>query len=134
MDREQLKADHPDTFEAIRKEGQDAGLQQGVEQGAKAERERIAAIDAEAMPGHEALTAQAKADGWNVDKYLAACARADRDALKAAAVAHKADAPAPVKDTPPADGDGQTIKRAEFNALPSNKRMALSKSGVKVID
>jgi signal peptide peptidase SppA len=130
MDREQLKADHPETFEAIRKEGHDAGLQQGVE----TERARIAAIDAEAMPGHEKLTAQAKAEGWNAEKYLAECARADRAALAKAATEHKADAPAPLKDAPPADGDGKTLTRAQFNALSPQDRMAQSKAGVKVVD
>ena len=136
MNREQLKADHPEIFEAVRKEGHDAGQQEGIKQGAQAERERIAAIDAEAMPGHDALTAQAKAEGWNVEQYLAACARAERAAVKAAAEQHKADAPQPVKDAPApeAGGDAKTITRAEFNAAAPDKRMALVKSGVKVID
>lgn len=133
MNREQLKADHPELYQAVLKEGHDAGLQDGIKQGAQAERARIAAIDAEAVPGHETLTAKAKADGWNADQYMAAVGRAERDALKAAADKHQADAPKPAPDAAPAD-DGKTIKRTDFNALPAAERMARSKAGVRVVD
>jgi signal peptide peptidase SppA len=133
MNREQLKTDHPDTFEAVLKEGHDAGLQQGIKQGAEAERARIAAIDAEAMPGHEALTAQAKADGWQVEKYLAECARADRSALVKAAAAHKADAPAPVPNAPPPP-DGKTIKRDDFQKLSVADQRKQLAAGFSIVD
>jgi hypothetical protein len=44
-------------------EGMELGLKQGREEGAKAERERILGIERVALPGHEALVAEMKADG-----------------------------------------------------------------------
>lgn len=133
MNREQLKADHPELYEAVRKEGLDAGLQQGIEQGAKAERDRIASIDAAAVAGHDTLTAKAKAEGWDAGKYAVEVLAAEKAERHAALAAHKADAPAPVKDAPPADGVA-TIKRAEFQALDPAERAKRVKAGVKVID
>jgi signal peptide peptidase SppA len=133
MNRDLLKADHPEVFEAVRKEGFDAGCEQGLAQGAQAERERIAAIDAHAVVGHEAITAKAKAEGWDAGRYAMEVLAAEKADRAAAAARHAADAPAPVTDAPPADG-GNTIKRDQFNALPADKRMALSKAGIKVTD
>jgi capsid assembly protease len=134
MNRDQLKADHPEVFEAVRKEGHDAGLQEGITQGAQVERDRIAAIDTEAVPGFEALTAKAKADGWNADQYMAAVGRAEAEARRTAAADHKADAPAPLADATPPETSGKTLKRAEFERLAvADQRKALS-SGAKVID
>ena len=49
---EQLKNEHPDLYNQVRKEGQEAGIQ--------AERKRIQAIDDLAMPGNEELVNKAK--------------------------------------------------------------------------
>jgi signal peptide peptidase SppA len=55
MDVQTLKAEHPDVAEALINEGREAG--------ATAERERIQAVEAQSMPGHEKLIATLKFDG-----------------------------------------------------------------------
>lgn len=55
MDIQQLKAEHPAIAEALIAEGREAG--------ATAERQRIKDVEAQAMPGHEALIATLKFDG-----------------------------------------------------------------------
>lgn len=55
MDVQKLKAEHPDVAEAL--------INEGKQIGATAERERIQAVEAQAMPGHEALIATLKFDG-----------------------------------------------------------------------
>lgn len=55
MDVQTLKAEHPDVAKALIDEGREAG--------ATAERERIQAVEAQSMPGHEALIATLKFDG-----------------------------------------------------------------------
>lgn len=49
-------------------------------EGATAERERIAAIDAAALPGHEALVAKAKAEGMTAGDFALAVVAAERSA------------------------------------------------------
>lgn len=63
----------------------------------KAERERIAAVLAEAAAGHERLLHAALADGLSAEQYLANVARAERDARAKAATDLVADAPKPVR-------------------------------------
>lgn len=55
MDVQKLKAEHPDVAEAL--------INEGKELGATAERERIKSVEAQSMPGHEALIATLKFDG-----------------------------------------------------------------------
>lgn len=55
MDVQKLKAEHPDVAEAL--------INEGKELGATAERDRIKSVEAQAMPGHEALIATLKFDG-----------------------------------------------------------------------
>ncbi|HET6718088.1 MAG TPA: S49 family peptidase, partial [Rhodocyclaceae bacterium] len=57
MNIEELKAAHPDLCAALIEEGRSAGL----EAGASAERSRILDVEAQALPGHEALVAAFKA-------------------------------------------------------------------------
>lgn len=71
MTLEELKAAFPDVYSAIEKAGHDKGFATGLEQGrteglatgTKTERERIQAVEAQSLPGHEALIAQMKFDG-----------------------------------------------------------------------
>lgn len=133
MDYATLKAEHPDLFAAVLKEGHTAGLQAGIEQGASQERARIAAIDDAAVPGHEKLTTQAKAEGWDAGKYAQHVLAAEKTARQQAAADLKADAPAPVKPAAPADTQ-VTIKRADFNALSPAEQKAKSRAGVKIVD
>jgi signal peptide peptidase SppA len=55
MDVQTLKAEHPDVAQAL--------INEGKELGATAERERIKAVEAQSMPGHDALIATLKFDG-----------------------------------------------------------------------
>lgn len=54
MDIEKLKAEHPDLYKQVVKAGFDDGV--------KAERDRIKAIEDMAMPGHDELVTKAKFD------------------------------------------------------------------------
>lgn len=55
MDVQKLKAEHPDVAEAL--------INEGKAMGATAERDRIQNVEAQSMPGHEALIATLKFDG-----------------------------------------------------------------------
>lgn len=89
MDRQQLAAEHPALVESILAEGRAAG--------AAAERSRILAIEAAAIPGHDALVATLKADG-SVTAGDAALQilGAEKQVKTQMAAAHKAEAPEPV--------------------------------------
>ena len=89
MDRQQLAAEHPALVESILAEGRAAG--------AAAERGRILAIEAAAIPGHDALVATLKADG-NVSAGDAALQilAAERQVKTKMVAAHQAEAPTPV--------------------------------------
>lgn len=58
-----LMEHRPDLVEAAGIRRVEEALSQGAAQGAKAERERILDIEAQALPGHEALISELKADG-----------------------------------------------------------------------
>lgn len=63
IDRKFLEANHADLVAEIRKEGLETAYKQGLDAGAKAERERMLAIEQVSMPGCESLIAELKADG-----------------------------------------------------------------------
>jgi len=98
MDVQKLKAEHPAVAEAL--------INEGKALGATAERERIQGVEAQSMPGHEALIATLKFDGKTTGpeaavQVLAAEKAKKNDRLEAlrkdaqaAAVTHAA-APAP---------------------------------------
>lgn len=90
MNRDQLAADHPALLESLLAEGRAAG--------ATAERTRLAAIDAAAIPGHEALVAQLKADGTVTagDAALQILA-AEKATRQSAAAQLQSDAPQPLQ-------------------------------------
>jgi len=63
---EKVLAEAPDVAEALRAEGHAKGLEEGkagLADAATAERERIQAVEAQALPGHEDLIAAMKFDG-----------------------------------------------------------------------
>jgi capsid assembly protease len=67
MDLVKLKAEHPDLYAAVVAEGHAAGLTAGAE----AERARIQAVEAQALPGHEQLIATLKFDGKTTGEQAA---------------------------------------------------------------
>jgi len=133
MDLARLKAEHPELFTAVRQEGFEAGCIEGMQTGAEQERTRIAAIDEAAVPGHDALTAQAKASGWSAGDYAQRVLAAEKTARTQTMADLKADAPAPVKPAQPAD-DGKTITRAAFESLSPVDQKAKLRAGVKLVD
>lgn len=85
MDRESILAAHPELAEAFRAEG------------ATAERARILGVEAQTMPGHEALVATLKADGRTSPEQAAMqILTAERTKLGAMAGKLSEDAPKPV--------------------------------------
>jgi ClpP class serine protease len=129
MNLEELRAAHPDLCCALVEEGRIAG--------AAAERQRILDIESQALPGHEALIAQLKADGKTTGAEAAtAIVKAEREIcadrarqLSAGAqkpVDHAAapvDTPAaedknlPVEERAKAKWDSDAALRAEFQTL-----------------
>jgi signal peptide peptidase SppA len=104
-----------------------AGLAQGRTEGAAAERDRIAAVRAQSLPGHEALIDQLAADGHTTGPQAAAAVlAAERNLREAQASAEVSDAPKPAKAAAATDS-AQPAKRlpnasAAYNAL--NRRTA----------
>jgi len=93
--REQLAADAPEVLAAIQTEATAAGATQ--------ERERIAAVRAQALPGHEALIEALAFDGKTTGAEAAmAILAAEKQQRSAQAAALAADAPAPVQLAPAA--------------------------------
>ncbi|MDO9148312.1 MAG: S49 family peptidase [Hydrogenophaga sp.] len=101
MDIKTLAEQHPELLAQIQAEAQT--------QGAKAEQDRIAAVRAQAMPGHEALIETLAADGATTGPQAAmAVLAAERATREAAAAAFLADAP----------------KAAESSAAPADAKPA----------
>lgn len=98
MDLETLKAEYPDLVLAIAADA------------AAAERSRIADVEAQALPGHDALVAQIKADGKTTGpEAAAAILAAEKQKLAGMAAQLAADAPAPVPHAvPPSDSAAES--------------------------
>lgn len=107
MDIKTLAEQHPELLAQIQAEAQT--------QGAKAEQDRIAAVRAQAMPGHEALIEKLAADGTTTGPQAAmAVLAAERATREAAAAAFLADAP----------------KAAESSAAPADAKPATKEQQV----
>lgn len=139
MTIEQLKADHPDLVQAIAAEatvGHAEALAAAEAKGAAAERDRIASVRAQSIPGHEALIEQMAFDGKSTAADAAlAVVNAEKAQRTAAAAAIDAAAPPvvpPVDDT--TASAPQTMKRADFNKLSPSEQAGTVKSGIKLID
>lgn len=110
MDKAQLKAEHPEVFEAVHAEGFAAGVAQGktegTQEGTAAERARMLAIDAAAVVGYEDLTQQAKVEGKSAEQYALAVLQAEKAAQAAAQDALSASGAKPVASAA-VGGDGE---------------------------
>ena len=126
----QLNADHAErhlnmsttkiTREALAAEAPEL-LAQLLAEGAAAERARIAAVEAQALPGHEALIATLKADGKTTGAEAAvAVLAAEKKARGTAAAALAADAPKPVPQLAAAAVEPKAA--AEDESLPLEDR------------
>lgn len=113
MTRESLERDNPALFAQLRVEFTTAG--------AAAERDRIAAVRAQALPGHEKLIEQLAADGKTTGlEAAAAVLSAERTARQAQATALANDAPqaAPASAAPANDAKAS----ADDKSLPIDQR------------
>jgi hypothetical protein len=113
MTRESLERDNPALFAQLRVEFTTAG--------AAAERDRIAAVRAQALPGHEKLIEQLAADGKTTGlEAAAAVLSAERTARQAQATALANDAPqaAPASTAPANDAKAS----ADDKSLPIDQR------------
>lgn len=126
MDLATLKAEHPELVEAIVAEatsGLPEQLAQARAAGAQAERDRIADVRGQLVPGHEAMIEQMAFDGVSTGSDAArAIVAAERDLRTAESrrIEQEANQAMPAAIT---TGDGpRTIKRAEFDALPPSQK------------
>lgn len=145
MDLATLRKDHPALAEALVQEGHKAGM----EAGATAERQRIKDVEAQHMPGHEALIASLKFDGKTTGAEAAVqVLNAERGKLGAHAAKLAADAPKPVPHAAVPEGavaaegnDEQSMEarikatwdkdasiRAEFGAFDTYKAYAMAEA------
>lgn len=105
-------------------QGKAEGFAQGKAEGATAERERIKAVEAQAIPGHEALIAEMKFDGKTTGPEAAVrILAAEKEKRGKVLTELKADAPKPVPHTDaPASPEGaaaatETVEQARKAGL-----------------
>jgi capsid assembly protease len=98
LTREMLAADHVDLLAEI----ETAAEQRGI----TAERARIVAIEAAALPGHDALIAALKADGTDATAAMTQILAAEKTRLTTLGRQHAIDAPAPVAFAAASDDSG----------------------------
>ena len=148
MDLQTLKKEHPEIVLALSADIV-AGLTKETLQeqnptlvdtltaaGREQERERIANVRAQSIPGHEALIARLELDGVSTGAEAAkAIVAAEREARKLAADAFTQDGnpAAPMAGDPDSSG-GKTMKREAFSKLPPTEQGQVVKSGVRIID
>lgn len=114
MDMETLKAECPELVAALREEG------------AQAERARVADIDALRIVGHDQLVAEAKADGtMTAEKLAVRVVKAEAEARVLAAKKVKADATA-VADAIDATAGNVGIKSEPSDGLSDSQRAMLA--------
>jgi signal peptide peptidase SppA len=124
----QWAIDNPDGASALRAQGaaderarltpeHETALAKARQEGAAAERDRIAGVRSAGLPGHDALIERLAADGHTTPGEAAlAVNAAERELLQSAATARGKEAPAPVPYASAAD-DG--LERSSSGAVPS---------------
>lgn len=107
--RELLAADHPELLASILEEGRALGHAAGLAEGAIKERKRIQDVEAQSLPGHEALIASLKYDGKTTGAEAAIqIVRAEKDLASKRIADMRQDLPSPVNHAeapPPAKPD-----------------------------
>ena len=136
MTLEELKAEHPELVQAIAAEataGHAEALTAARAEGAEAERQRIADVRGQAIPGHEALIEQLAFDGKSTGAHAAlAIVAAEKGKISQEAANLDADANPPVDAVDSGDGT-KTMKRADFDALDQGARRAFLGGGGKTL-
>lgn len=137
MDLKKLKAEFPDLVAALIAEAT-AGFKDQLtaarQEGAAAEQQRIAAVRAQAIPGHEPLIEALAADGKSTGADAAMAIVAAEKTLRAKAAADSQAGNQPAVPAIEQQAGGKTIKRAEFDAMSQDGRRAHLTVGGKVID
>jgi len=155
MNMTEFKAKYPDLYQAIfdegktvghatgLAEGEASGLEKGMikvqdevqEESAKAERERIQSVEAQSMPGHEALIQDLKFDGKTSGEQAAVQILQAEKALRVNMQAQlDADGIDSVAHVPSSEVKPKTMARAEFNKFTPADQAAYIKAGFKVVD
>lgn len=141
MDLKTLKANHQDLVAAITDEAlanQDTLLAeaaaQGKNEGAEGERQRIADVRAQLIPGHEKLIERMELDGKSTGADAAKAIVAQEKSLRAKAADEldEGDDQVPPAEPPPA-GSGKTMKLAEFNNLDTRAQQDFVNNGGQVL-
>lgn len=144
MDLKTLKENHPDLVAEIVKDAQAemqakiaVATEEGIKAGAKQERDRIADVRAQSLPGHEALIASLELDGKSTGADAAKAIVAAENEMRKQAGANlqnEANPPVPLKGGTETGDGKKTIKRADFNQLSHQDRSALLAQRVQIID
>jgi len=143
MNIEKLKAEHPDVYKAVREEGYVEGAALNQEtlklariEGAQSERDRISAVRAQTIPGHEALIEQMAFDGKSTAADAALAIVTAEKSLRTGALSNLEVEKGVV--VPVVDGDDsnqtKTMKRADFNKLSPADQARTAKSNIKIVD
>lgn len=125
MDLVKFKSEYPDITQAL------------LAEGAAAERARIQAVEAQFLPGHEALVQQLKFDGMTTGPEAAAkIVEAERQSRKVALDQIRSDAPAAVPTPPapvPTPEAGADVKREQLiKAKMDEKKIDMSAAILEV--
>lgn len=148
--KESLTEAYPELIAEIQKESQEKGFSEGEakmkegmaqaiekarKEGVAAEQARIKAVRALSIPGHEALIETLMFDGETTGEQAAmkvlTAEKTLRESKLAAFQAEGKEINVPVSDS----ADVQSaMKRADFNALSTDKQNAFIRNGGKVID
>lgn len=105
---------------AARTQGLEEGKTIGVQAGILAERERVLGIDKIALPGHEALIAQCKAEGASLEDTKTKILEAEKVARTRHLEAIKTDGKQAVPANPTATGEPTTT---DDSVLPFDERV-----------
>lgn len=144
MTKEELLSGHPDLVAAITAEAREGlitpeTLQQHLEtakaEGAEAERQRIADVRAQSLPGHEALIEQMAADGTSTGNDAAkAIVAAEKTSRNQADANIDADAPPVVPPADDAQGSSKKMSKSAFKQLDVSAQGAFIRAGGQVVE
>jgi len=121
---ETLAKEAPELLAQIQADAKKAGVDEGLKDGAQKEVDRIKAVLAQTMPGHEALVETLAFDGKTTGPEAAVqILAAEKKIRENAQEDLDTDSVAPVENAEPADKTGTPAKtQEEFNADPALKR------------
>ncbi|OPY15234.1 MAG: putative signal peptide peptidase SppA [Syntrophus sp. PtaB.Bin001] len=131
MTQDELKSKFPAVYQAILDEGKAIGLAQGKEEGALQERSRIQAVEAQSLPGHEALIATMKFDGKTTGEQAAiAILAAEKSQRETMLSKIKTDSPQvishdnpPVFEHPKVNNDDRPVEEIAKEKWDSDKEL-----------